>query len=269
MRTANTGTTQRTAQRPAATKQSLARQVNDKELAFTSYGGDKVHLSISLTKQYFCPEASAAECYVFNAWCQHNRLDPWKREAYLIKYGGNPAQMVTAKEAFTRRAQHAEKYQGQQAGVVVLTADRKLENRIGEIVLDDEELVGGWAKVFVKGYIEPIESSVSFRERCQYKDGKPMAKWATSPALMIRKCALVAALREAFPDDVGGLYVADELGLDEDEINASAPSISKEDMANAQDAEFTDVEPETAAPAAEPEQESQSEFEKEFYGTGK
>lgn len=32
---------------------------------------------------------------------------------------------------------------------------------------------------------------------------------------MIRKCALVAALREAFPGDVGGMYVPDELGYEE------------------------------------------------------
>ena len=67
------------------------------------------------------------------------------------------------------------------------------------------------------------------------KDGKPASKWATSPALMIRKCALVAALREAFPDILGGMYTAEEQGLEEQDINA-APIPPYQDVA------YTDME---------------------------
>ena len=38
---------------------------------------------------------------------------------------------------------------------------------------------------------------------------------------MIRKCALVAALREAFPGDVGGLYIPDEMGFEENAETAA------------------------------------------------
>ena len=189
--------------RTPVTKQSLApvAKQEDKPVKF-SVGGKDVELSIALTQAYFCPQASPAEAFVFNSWCAHNGLDPWRREAYLVKYGNNPAQMLTAKDAFTKRAEANPRYQGQKAGVVVLNREGKLENRVGELVLDGEELVGGWADVYVKDYVTPISAVVNFRERCQYKDGKPQAKWASSPGLMIRKCALVAALREAFPNDV-------------------------------------------------------------------
>lgn len=255
------------ATRPSASRQSLAKkETNTNEImSFENLNGEKVELSVALTQAYFCPQATAPECYVFNAWCQHNKLDPWKKEAYLVKYGGSPAQNIVAKEAYTRRAEANPRYQGQQAGVVVLTADGHLENRMGEIVLDGEELVGGWAKVFVKDYVEPVEAAVSFKERCQYKNGEPMAKWATSPGLMIRKCALVAALREAFPSDVGGMYVAEEMGCTED--NEGVKPITRTDMENAQDAQFTPVDKSTGE-VVEAE-ETQSEFEKEFYGTGK
>jgi len=198
------------------TKQSLApvQKQDDKPVKYTVAGKD-VELSIALTQAYFCPQASPAEAFVFNNWCAHVGLDPWKREAYLVKYGNNPAQMLTAKDAFTKRAEANPRYQGSKAGVVVITKDGKLENRVGEIVLDGEELVGGWADVYVKDYVTPISAAVNFRERCQYKDGKPQAKWATSPGLMIRKCALVAALREAFPNDVGSMYIPDEMGFEE------------------------------------------------------
>lgn len=207
---------------PTATRQSLApKTVQDKPIKFKGATGSDVELSIALTQQYFCREASPAEAYVFNAWCAHMGLDPWKREAYLVKYGGSPAQMLTSKEVFTKRAEKNPRYQGQKAGVVVINRDGKLESRLGEIVLDGEQLVGGWAEVYVKDFVAPITATVNFRERCQYKDGKPQAKWATSPGLMIRKCALVAALREAFPNDVGGMYAPEEMGFEEVEANAS------------------------------------------------
>ena len=34
------------------------------------------------------------------------------------------------------------------------------------------------------------------------------------PCVMIRKCAMVTALREAFPEDLQGLYDASEMGID-------------------------------------------------------
>ena len=225
--------------RPTA-KQSLApvqkNNIVDKPIKY-NVSGQNVELSIALTQQYFCPDATPAEAYVFNAWCAHNGLDPWRREAYLVKYGKDkPAQMLTAKDAFTKRAEANPRYQGSKAGVVVRKEDGTLENRVGELVLEDEEIVGGWADVFVKDYVTPISAVVGFRERCQYKaDGTPMAKWASAPALMIRKCALVAAMREAFPNEVGGMYIPDEMEAGA-AIDEESPSTS-----NYQDVTFTDV----------------------------
>lgn len=234
---AATAPTRSNTARPATVKQSLAplKQTEDKPVKFTVAGKD-VELSVALTQAYFCPQASAAEAFVFNNWCAHVGLDPWKREAYLVKYGNNPAQMLTAKDAFTKRAEANPRYQGAKAGVIVLTKDGRIENRVGELVLTDEELVGGWADVYVKDYVTPISSTVSFRERCQYRDGKPQAKWATSPGLMIRKCALVAALREAFPSDVGSMYIPDEMGFEEQD-GPAAPI----DHPEAKDVAFTDM----------------------------
>lgn len=224
MRASTVPAVNRSAARPT-TKQSLSpaqkNQLTDRPIKYQA-GGKDVELSIALTQAYFCPQATPAEAFVFNSWCAHNGLDPWKREAYLVKYGTAPAQMLTAKDAFTKRAESNPRYQGQKAGVVVINRNGELENRVGELVLDGEQLVGGWADVYVKDYVTPISAVVGFKERCQYKDGRPQAKWATSPGLMIRKCALVAAMREAFPNDVGGMYVPDEMGYEEDD-SAKAP----------------------------------------------
>ena len=37
------------------------------------------------------------------------------------------------------------------------------------------------------------------------------SQWKSKPATMIRKVAVVQALREAFPEDFGGLYSEEEL----------------------------------------------------------
>lgn len=248
MKTANASPT-----RPTPTQQSLAptKTIDDKVVKYKGASGADVELSIALTQKYFCPTATPTEAFMFNAWCSHVGLDPWKKECYLVKYGSSPPQHLTSKDAFTRRAEANPRYQGQKAGVVVINNKGELEERLGEIVLDGEELVGGWADVYVSGYVNPISARIGFKERCQYRDGKPQAKWATSPGLMIRKCALVAALREAFPGDVGGMYVPDEMGYEE------VPTASSRiDMASA-----IDIEPSTGEVTAP----AQDDFEASFF----
>ena len=215
-----------TAARPAATKQAIAPRAKteiDSKVSYTDLAGNNVNLSMGLIKDYLCPgqNISDAEAYMFLSLCQFQRLNPFTREAYCVKYGSNPATMIVGKETYTKRAAQHPKFRGLKAGVVVIKKDGTIENRVGELVLPDEELVGGWADVFVDGYVEPISAVVSINERMQKKDGKPMSKWATSPALMIRKCALVAALREAFPDILGGMYTAEEQGIEEQDITAA------------------------------------------------
>lgn len=225
-----------------ATKQTLAPRPKtevDQKVSYTDLAGNNVNLSMGLIKDYLCPgqNVSDAEAYMFLSLCQYQRLNPFVREAYCVKYGSNPATMIVGKETYTKRAAAHPKFRGMKAGVVVLKPDGSIENRVGELVLPNEELVGGWADVFVDGYVEPISAVVSLGERMQKKDGKPISKWASSPGLMIRKCALVAALREAFPDILGGMYTAEEMGMEEQDITA-APIPQPEP----QDVAYTDME---------------------------
>lgn len=231
----------RTPQKPTPARQSLVAQrpVEDKPVKYSVAGKD-VELSVALTQMYFCQKASPAEAYVFNQWCAHVGLDPWKKQAYLVKYGDDPAQHLTAINALLSRAYNHPKFQGLEAGIVVRTAEKELVDRAGEIYFPDdgEQIVGGWCKIHIKDYVVPMEERVDFRQRCQYKNGEPMAKWKTSPGLMIRKCAVAAAIREAFPDSTAGMYVAEEFGLEETDSAPVEPP-KREDIA--QDGDFYDV----------------------------
>lgn len=198
-------------------------EITDKAVEFKA-GEETVKLSPSIIKRYLVNgngEVTDQEVVMFLNLCRFQHLNPFLREAYLIKYGNSPATMVVGKDAITKRAMRNASFAGQQAGVVVQQVETgNLEYRPGALVLEDEKLVGGWAKVFVKGYQEPIEAVVGLSEYVgTKKTGEVNEQWTKRPATMIRKVALMQALREAFPDDLAGMYDSSEMGVD---LNESA-----------------------------------------------
>ena len=54
-------------------------------------------------------------------------------------------------------------------------------------------------------------------------DGTVNEQWTKRPATMIRKVALVQALREAFPETLGAMYAAEEFGAVEEEVMMQNP----------------------------------------------
>lgn len=231
-------------QRPAPTRQSLAPQKAALvEIAtYKDAAGNELKVSTSDIKNYIAPgqNISDSEAYMFLSLCKYQGLNPFLREAYLVKYGSNPATMIVGKDAFVKKAQKNPKYRGMKSGIVVKTEDGKIENRSGEIYTDEEELLGGWAEVMIDGFVEPQFTSVNFREYVQMKDGKPNSMWATKGATMIRKVAVAHVLRENFPFDLSGCYIADEMGMSESGINA-APIEQPKSQPQAQDGDFYDV----------------------------
>lgn len=208
-----------------AVTNSIAKrpQQNNKTVEYKC-GEETVKLSASIIRNYLVNgngNVTDQEVAMFLNLCRFQHLNPFLREAYLIKFGNQPATIVTGKEAITKRAMRNPKYAGQQAGIVIFNQESgALEYRNGALLMNGEKLVGGWAKVYVKGYEVPIEAVVSYDEYVGVKnDGSVNSQWAKKPATMIRKVALVQALREAFPEDLGGLYASEEVGVD---INESA-----------------------------------------------
>ena len=247
-----------TTARPQATKQSLVAQkpLDDKPVKF-DVAGRNVELSVALTQAYFCPKASPAEAYIFNQWCSHVGLDPWRRECYLVKFGDDPATQLVAADVYKKRAERNPRYQGKKDGVIVLDKDGNLVDRVGAFVLDTDTIVGGWCKVFVKDYVEPVEARVSFKEYCKMKDGKPAAQWRDRPATMINKVAMVHALRNAFPNDLGSMYVAEEMGMEEPASNSEITQPQ-----NVQDADYVSVD-ESTGEVVDQESFAESFFDQE------
>lgn len=179
---------------------------------FKSETGLSVRITPDDIKNYICPQATDKEVGMFLELCRAQRLNPFIKDAYLVKYGNAPASIITGKEVFVRRANNNPNYEGIEHGIVFMRKAQggsvQVEKREGAAVYKaaGETLLGGWARVFVKGK-RPVYCELSLDE---YSTGK--SNWAKMPAVMIDKCAQVGALRLAFPDDFQGLYAAEEMG---------------------------------------------------------
>lgn len=208
--------------------------------------GEMVQISPNMVKKYLVSgggNVTDGEVMMFMSLCRFQHLNPFLKEAYLIKYGSNdPATIVTGKDVFTKRAEANPNYKGKKAGVIVQKEDGTVEEREGTMVLPSEKLVGGWARVFIKDK-EPEYQSVSFDEYAgRKKDGTLNSQWAKKPATMIRKVAVVQALREAFPDRFQGLYAQEEMATINDVGQDIDKYVESEIVENANSVDFPEDE---------------------------
>ena len=189
-----------------------------------------VTLSKDIVKRYLvsgdASKVTDQEVMMFIQMCKYQNLNPFLREAYLIKFGNSPATMVTGKDTFVKRAAKSKLCTGYEAGVIVQKEDGTVEYRKGALVLPNEILVGGWAKVYRKDWQVPLENTVSLEEYQRYNSkGELMSNWSKMPATMIRKVALVQALREAIPEEFGGLYSPEEMPIDDSTLDSTPVNV--------------------------------------------
>ena len=175
-----------------------------------SVTGADVALSIADIKRSICPNATDQEAINFLQLCRYMGLNPFVRDAYLIKYGKDAeATMVVGKDAFTKRAEAHPQFSGMSAGVIIRNGDAEPVERKGSLSLDGEKIVGGWAHVYRNDHKIPTEITVKLEE---FSTGR--GPWQKMPGTMIRKVALVTALREAFPSTFSGMYDSAEMKID-------------------------------------------------------
>ncbi len=180
--------------------------VQDKSVVY-EVNGEEVKLSPQIIKQYLVNgngDVSDQEVVMFLNLCRFQKLNPFLNEAYLVKFGSNPAQRIVSKEAFMKRAESHPQYGGFRAGIVV-ERNGELVDIDGAIKLSKDVLIGGWA--IVKRNDREIDTEVRV-DLAEF--GKGQATWKQMPMNMIRKTAIVNALREAFPESLGAMYTEDD-----------------------------------------------------------
>lgn len=180
--------------------------------------GNEIKLTPSIVQNYIVgndAQITMPEFKFFTELCKARKLNPFLKEAYCIKFGNQPAQIVVGKDAVLKRAIRNPMYDGMESGIIVLSANGEVIERKGTFRLSTETLVGGWATVYRKNWAHPTYCSVSFDEVAQKtKDGRLNSNWGSKGATMVEKVAKVRALRETFIEDLGGMYEAEEMGVE-------------------------------------------------------
>ena len=219
--------------------------------------GQKVKLTPSIVKEYIAGnnDITMPEFKFFTELCKARKLNPFLKEAYLIKYGSSPAQIVVSKDVILKRAVLNPKYNGKESGLIVINKETgEISERKGCFYdPETEKLAGGWCKVYRKDWAYPEYMSVALSEVAQKtKEGKMNQSWMYKTATMLEKVAKVRALREAFVEEFAGMYVEDE--FQDQKESEDLPVNEADPMSETIDGRFrTEIIP--------PEKENDEEFD--------
>lgn len=212
--------------------------------------GENIKLSYQIIRDYLTKGNGAVtdqDLMQFMSICKFNKLNPFLNEAYLIKFGSTPAQMIVSKEALMKRAEANEQYNGLEAGLILKRNEAVIEVE-GNFYLKTDEILGAWAKVYRKDRLKPIVAKVNIEEY-----DKKQSSWNDKRATMIAKVAKVQALREAFPAQLGAMYTQEE---QQNVIDISHREVVDKEVINQPDPTETEQPTQVA-----PQQQKQINFE--------
>ena len=191
--------------------QLMEKKENNKFMTTTG----EIELTSDIVRRYLVTgegKVTDQEIVMFMGMCKANRLNPFNKDAYLIKYGTSAASMIVSKDVYFKRAIENPNYNGMESGIIV-EKDGEIVTRVGHVYMKDKEkLLGAWCRVHRKDWAYSVYQEVNLEEYIgKKKTGEVNDNWKTKPTVMITKVAEATALRKAFTDVLQGMYIAEEI----------------------------------------------------------
>ncbi len=229
------------------TGQLSTNVVEERSVTYVPIGEkEELVLTVGQVEKFLCVKtrtgkiACREDITKFMMLCKAQGLNPWVNDAYLVGYDTNDGpkfQLISAHQALLKRAELSSDYDGMASGVCVLSKDGDIIERQGDLVLPNERLVGGWARVHRRDRSVPSYDALKLET---FSTGK--SRWSADPAGMIVKCAEASALRKAFPSTLAQMFCKEEMerqiefGVDRhqriESTNHTAPASKSEAIAN-------------------------------------
>jgi phage recombination protein Bet len=201
-----------------STALTISEKIMEKMVEYEPFQSkEKIQLSVAMVTKFLCkPTKSGKICppdqaMRFMMLCKTRGLNPWEGDAHLVGFDtsdGPEFSLITAHQAFLKRAEVNDTFEGMDSGVIVQLKDGTLAEQFGDFYDDDQKLRGAWAKIFLKN--RPNHPVYKRLRLDAFNKG--FGRWKTDPGGMIVKCAEADALRSAFPNTLGGMYLEQEMG---------------------------------------------------------